>query len=82
MMFTKTLKTMQNNMTLATTTRIIVCSMKQIKKVLGMFKEECGGIPIKEYVGPRPKIYTTKIIESVSMSVCMYVCLAMRFVML
>ena len=28
------------------------------KKVLGKFKNECGGIPIKEYVGLRPKMYS------------------------
>ena len=28
------------------------------KKVLGKFKDECGGVPIKEYVGLRPKMYS------------------------
>ena len=28
------------------------------KKVLGLFKDEMGGIPISEYVGLRPKVYS------------------------
>ena len=28
------------------------------KKVLGKFKDECEGVPIKEYVGLRPKMYS------------------------
>ncbi len=28
------------------------------KKVLGKFKDDCGGVPIKEYVGLRPKMYS------------------------
>ena len=31
---------------------------KKNKKVLGKFKDECGGVPIKEYVGLRPKMYS------------------------
>ena len=31
---------------------------KKNKKVLGKFKDECGGVPIKEYAGLRPKMYS------------------------
>ena len=31
---------------------------KKNKKVLGKFKDECGGVQIKEYVGLRPKMYS------------------------
>lgn len=33
------------------------------KKVLGCFKDECCGIPIVEYVGLRPKLYTYRTIN-------------------
>ena len=31
---------------------------EQNKKVIGKFKDECSGIPIAEYVGLRPKMYS------------------------
>ena len=30
------------------------------KKVLGKFKDECTGIPVLEFIGLRPKMYSIK----------------------
>ena len=38
--------------------KIISCLAMKIKKVLGKFKDELGGVPISEYVGLRPKMYS------------------------
>ena len=32
--------------------------MKKNKKVIGKFKDECASVPISEYIGLRPKLYS------------------------
>lgn len=36
------------------------CFSVENKKVIGKFKDECSGVPIKEFIGLRAKLYTFK----------------------
>ena len=57
-MFTKNYELIRTNSTIVVTQKTPHISIKQIKKVIGKFKDEASGIPIKEFIGLRSKMYS------------------------
>jgi hypothetical protein len=45
-------------MTLQTTQQTTHCFSNDRNKVIGVFKDELGGVPMKEFVALRPKMYS------------------------